>query len=169
MNSWFLLAVVLIPFLGGFGLLVHPARTRRGRDTYVFWLCLANSLLVGALLIFRPASVTLLSFGGQISLTLHLDGLSFVFAAILAILWPITNLYAFEYMSHLEGENRFFAFFTMTYGVVLGIAFAANTFTLYPVSYTHLDVYKRQLLLPAGVRHHPEPFPGRGGAQTALF
>ena len=86
--------------------------------------CYANSLLVGALLIFRPSPVTLLSFGGQISLTLHLDGLSFVFAAILAILWPITNLYAFEYMSHLEGENRFFAFFTMTYGVVLGIAFA---------------------------------------------
>ena len=131
MNSWFLLAAVLSPFLGGFGLLVHPARTRRGRDTYVFWLCLANSLLVGALLIFRPGPVTLLSFGGQISLTLHLDGLSFVFAAILAILWPITNLYAFEYMIHLEGENRFFAFFTMTYGVVLGIAFAANTFTLY--------------------------------------
>ena len=103
MNSWFLLAAILIPFLGGFGLLVHPARTRRGRDTYVFWLCLANSLLVGALLIFRPGPVTLLSFGGQISLTLHLDGLSFVFAAILAILWPITNLYAFEYMIHLEG------------------------------------------------------------------
>ena len=131
MSSWFLLLAILLPFLGGFGLLVRPARTRRGRDSYVFWLCLANSLLVGALLVFRPEPLTLFSFGRHMSLALHLDGLSFVFAAILAVLWPITNLYAFEYMSHMEGENRFFAFFTMTYGVVLGISFAANTFTLY--------------------------------------
>lgn len=100
-------------------------------------VCSAVSLFVLILLVIiknRSLSVDypLFSiFGDNFSLVLRVDGLSAVFAAIVAVLWPITDLYAFEYMQHEEGQNRFFAFFTMTYGVVLGIAFAANLFTMY--------------------------------------
>lgn len=131
MNSVFLAVAVLLPLLGGLVMLFRPFASRKARNHYVFWLCLANSLLVLAAVFARPLPFTLLSLGSRLSLTLHIDSLSLVFAVIVAILWPITNLYAFEYMSHGEGENRFFSFFTMTYGVVVGIAFAANTFTLY--------------------------------------
>jgi multicomponent Na+:H+ antiporter subunit D len=92
---------------------------------------LVTSLLVLVILFTRPAAVTVLTLNDALNLTFHLDNLSMVFAAILAVLWPIADLYSFEYMSHEHGENRFFGFFTMTYGVVLGIAFAANAFTLY--------------------------------------
>ncbi|MEG2037989.1 MAG: proton-conducting transporter membrane subunit, partial [Ruthenibacterium sp.] len=47
------------------------------------------------------------------------------------LLWPVTALYSFEYMRHEGSENRFFSFFTISFGVVLGVAFAENFMTLY--------------------------------------
>lgn len=61
----------------------------------------------------------------------RLDGLGKVFAGLIAFLWPFATLYAFEYMRHGERENTFFAYYTMTYGVTAGIAFAGNMVTLY--------------------------------------
>ncbi len=54
-----------------------------------------------------------------------------VFTAIVAFLWPLAALYGFEYMEHEGGENHFFALYTVTYGVTLGISTAANILTLY--------------------------------------
>ena len=132
-----LLAQILIPFLGGLMMLIRPIADTHRRNTYVMVLCSLISVAALAALVYRftggsAARYMLFEiFGEDFSLALHLDGLSAVFVAIVAILWPITNLYAFEYMQHEHAQNRFFAFFTMTYGVVLGIATAANLFTLY--------------------------------------
>ena len=132
-----LLALILIPFLGGLLMLIRPITDTHRRNTYVMVLCSLISVAALASLVYRFAGGTAARyvlfeiFGDDFSLALHLDGLSAVFVAIVAILWPITNLYAFEYMQHEHAQNRFFAFFTMTYGVVLGIATAANLFTLY--------------------------------------
>jgi multicomponent Na+:H+ antiporter subunit D len=72
-----------------------------------------------------------LDMAHDLSLYFHIDGLSKVFAGILAGLWPLATLYAFEYMRHEERNNLFFSFYTMTYGVCIGIAFAGNLMTLY--------------------------------------
>lgn len=130
-NIWFLIAI-LIPIFSGALLLVKRDTPRAVREIFVLFLGILTSVIVLCLLAFRPAEpLTLLRLSDSLSLTFQVDNLSMVFAAILAVLWPIADLYSFEYMSHEHGENRFFGFFTMTYGVVLGIAFAANAFTLY--------------------------------------
>ena len=46
-------------------------------------------------------------------------------------MWPLATLYAFEYMTKEEHEKVFFLFYTMTYGVTLGISMAANLLTMY--------------------------------------
>jgi len=79
----------------------------------------------------QGGQVELLSIHPALTLAFRLDELSGAFLRILAVLWPIALLYSFEYMSHEHNEKWFFAFFTMTYGVVLAIAAAANLFTLY--------------------------------------
>jgi len=48
-----------------------------------------------------------------------------------AFLWPLATLYSFEYMKHEERKDTFFAFYVMTYGITMGIAFAGNLTTLY--------------------------------------
>lgn len=131
MSPIMLLLPVLLPILGGAAMFVLPAQNTKQREVYVQLFSCATSILVAVLLWNRPSGTAVVLDMGNVQLALRLDSLSVVFAAILAVLWPLAVLYSFEYMRHEHGENRFFAFFTMTYGVVLGIAFAANAFTLY--------------------------------------
>ena len=132
-----LLLLILVPFLGGLGMLIRPIEDTHRRNVYVLCLCSAVSAAAVAMLLIcliaKPDTHVVFAriFGENFSLILHVDALSAVFTAIVAVLWPITDLYAFEYMQHDRAQNRFFAFFTMTYGVVIGIATAANLFTLY--------------------------------------
>ena len=67
----------------------------------------------------------------NMTIAFKIDSLSIVFLIMIACLWPLTTFYAFEYMSHEGNENKFFTFFTMTYGVVIGLACSANLVTFY--------------------------------------
>lgn len=129
-NLTYLIAIFL-PIVTGAVFLVKRRVTRRVREAILLISALVTSVLVLAMLVYRPEPLTILTLNDSLNLTFRIDNLSMVFAVILAVLWPIADLYSFEYMSHEHGECRFFGFFTMTEGVVLGIAFAANAFTLY--------------------------------------
>lgn len=127
-----ILIPILLPIIGGILLSVFRFQNRRARMWYLESLVLVNSLLVFWLLFHRPSdSFTLLKFTGSLSVTFRIDGLSCVFGGLIAFLWPLATLYAFEYMKTEHRENLFFSFYTMTYGVTLGIAFADNLITLY--------------------------------------
>lgn len=132
MSLIWILIDILLPIFFGAVLLAKPQNDRKKRECYVMAVSLLTSLLTVALLITAPeGTLELFSILPDLTLAFRIDGLSRVFLMILAVLWPIAILYSFEYMSHEHNESRFFAFFTMTFGVVLGIAMAANTFTLY--------------------------------------
>ena len=133
-----LMLLIFVPLLFGFAMLVRPIENTHTRNTAVLAVCGAVSVGVVALLVIQAIRggagadfVLCRIFGSEFSLAFRTDGLGAVFLCIVAVLWPITDLYAFEYMQHDSAQNRFFAFFTMTYGVVIGIASAANLFTLY--------------------------------------
>lgn len=86
----------------------------------------------------KADAFTLFHFSDKLSLELRMDGLSKVFGTMVSVLWILTTIYGFEYMTHEGHEDRFFAFFTMTFGVVLGIAFSGNFLTMY-LFYEFLD------------------------------
>ncbi|MGM9536801.1 MAG: complex I subunit 5 family protein [Candidatus Onthomonas sp.] len=132
MSQHWILAAILLPLLAGALLLLRPVDNRKTRSLLVMAVSLLTSLLLGGLLLSRPeGTLTLGAIHPALTFAFRVDSLSLVFLAILAVLWPIAVLYSFEYMSHEHEENRFFGFFTMTYGVVVAIATAANLFTLY--------------------------------------
>lgn len=97
-----LLLAVLLPLAGGAALFVRPAKSRAARNAWVLSVCALTSLLVLALLAMRAGSgqapvLTLLPLAGDtLALALHMDGLSAVFAALVALLWPLADVYAFE-------------------------------------------------------------------------
>ncbi len=133
MNSVVLLIAVLIPFLGGFALFGGKEWSYKKLQIVSEVLVLLTSILVW-LTIFMPPYGEFLFFQltGNLRIVLKLDGLGRIFAGLVAFLWPFANLYAFEYMSHDEKRRHtFFGFYTMTYGVTLGIAFAGNILTMY--------------------------------------
>lgn len=63
----------------------------------------------------------------------RIDTLGIMFALVAASLWPVTTLYAIGYMrGHGEShQTRFFSYFAISIAAVMGVAFAANLFTLF--------------------------------------
>ncbi len=127
-----ILAVILIPIITGILVPLIPFKQRKHMEVFLELMVILNSLLVWYLILHRPTSVfTLANFTGNLSISFGVDGMSMVFAGLVSALWPFATLYAFEYMTKEEHEKIFFLFYTMTYGVTLGISLAANLLTMY--------------------------------------
>ncbi|MCM1143964.1 MAG: proton-conducting membrane transporter [Blautia sp.] len=132
MNAYYMVIAVLLPMLGGVLIPLLPFRKRNQMAIYIELIVVATSALTFFLICNRPADAfVLFRFTGQLSISLKLDGAGSVFATILAFLWPFATLYSFEYMKHEEREKIFFMFYTVTYGVTLGIAMAEDIVTMY--------------------------------------
>lgn len=133
MSAVILLIAVLIPFVGGFVLFGAKEWEYKKLQMVSELLVIATSLLVGLIILKKPEEEFLFfQLTGNLRMVLKLDGLGSIFAGLVAFLWPFANLYAFEYMSHEEKRRHtFFGFYTMTYGVTLGIAFSGNILTMY--------------------------------------
>ena len=127
-----ILAVILLPIITGVLLPVLPFQSKKQRDLFNEIIVVINTIMVWYLILNRPADpFTVVNYTGDLSITFKIDGLGMVFGGLVATLWPLATLYAFEYMTKEERESVFFMFYTMTYGVTLGIAFAGNLLTMY--------------------------------------
>ncbi len=132
MKDIMMLVVILLPIITGILVPLLPFKQRKHMEIFLEGLVVLNSLLVWRLLTGnQEEAFTLAKFTGNLTITFKIDGLSMVFAGLVSALWPFATLYAFEYMTKEDHEKTFFAFYTMTYGVTLGIAMAGNMLTLY--------------------------------------
>lgn len=132
MPVWMLCLPVLFPILAGAVMLARPIEDRKKRQIYVAGAVIVNAVLALTVLIWTPDGVlTLLRFSDTMQIALQIDGAGRVFGILVSLLWPLTTFYSFEYMKHEGRENKFFGFFTMTFGVIEGVAFADNFLTLY--------------------------------------
>ncbi len=127
-----ILSVILLPVAAGALVLLVPFKKRSQMEIFLESMVILNSILVWQLLLHRPENIfTLANFTGNLSISFEVDGMGMVFGGLVSALWPFATLYAFEYMEKEEHEKVFFLFYTITYGVTLGISFAANLLTMY--------------------------------------
>ena len=114
----------LLPFL--------RIKSRNARMVYAMLSCCAVSgLLMYLILTERGESAAeLIRFSDAFRFVLRLDGAGKVYLAVAAVLWPLSVLYAVEYMRHEEREGNFFAWFIVTYGAAILLGCADNLFTL---------------------------------------
>lgn len=132
MSAFYLFLVILIPWIGGALTKLIRWKKRTHMLVFIEGFVTATSILVWLLLFHRPEEAfTLVNFTGNLAITFRLDGLGCVFAGLVSFLWPLAVLYSFEYMTKEEHERVFFMFYTITYGVTLGIALADNFLTMY--------------------------------------
>lgn len=142
-----LLLPVLLPILGGALLAVLPLEGRKSRSIYVEAITIVTSVVLFALVLGGGQYICTPMYMTQtLAMKFRMDGLSRVFSALIAFLWPLATLYGFSYMEHENHEKRFFVFYLMSYGVTAGIATAANLFTLY-VCYELLTLVTLPLVL----------------------
>jgi len=132
MSKIMLMAVILIPIFIGVLVFVIPFKKRRYMEIFLEAGVILNTLLVWSLLYHRPTdSFVLAKFTGNLAIAFRVDGMGMVFAGLVSFLWPLATLFAFEYMTKEKHEKVFFLFYTITYGVTLGIALADNILTMY--------------------------------------
>lgn len=174
MSPLFLLMPIILPILGGFGIFFLGFEEEKKRNIYAETIVVLTSVLVLiALFTVRHDPVQVYSFTNGFSVDFHLDGAGMLFAGMVAIMWPLVMLYAFDYVRGTDRQNLFFSFFVMTYGVTLGVCFASNLTTLY-VFYEILTLVTLPLVSYYG--DHESLYAGRkyaaytiGGASLAFF
>ncbi len=139
MNGILLAVPALLPIVGGTAILAsgygaEDDSTYRHLEIVVEGLVLLNSLLVALLIAGRSGmdnGLVLFKLYGNLTVRFKLDRMGSVFAGLVAFLWPLATLYSFEYMRHEKRRASFFAYYLMTYGVTIGIAFSGNLVTMY--------------------------------------
>ena len=132
MNGILLCLPVFLPIVAGLAAYFIPFRTDRARCTLYAVIIGATTVLAWlAILQCDGSAFTFLRFTDSLHFTLRMDGAAKLFAGLSASLWPFTMVYAWDYMKHEGHKPMFWAFFTASFGVTLGIAFAANMMTMY--------------------------------------
>ena len=133
--NYLMMIAIAFPIIWGacLPLLHYKEADRSSRNKYALTGTLITSALV-LLNVFTFKSNTgfqLIQLTDKMSIVFDVDALSCVFLCLIAILWPLAVLYAGEYMHHEGKENKFFSFYLMTYGIVIGLACSANLITFY--------------------------------------
>lgn len=127
-----LLVSVLFPIIMGFVLLLSGTANRRLRELWVVGTAVITAALaIGGVAASFDETTAFIRFTDTMSFAFRADGLGSVFAVMVSVLWVIASVYALEYMKHEGAETRFFGFFLISFGVTLGVAFAANLITMY--------------------------------------
>ena len=130
--SILLLVPIILPIVAGIYILKRNFEERADREKFVSTAVIINAVLVILLsLILRDQQLTLLPIIPNNPIALKIDNLGAMFASMVGLLWILCIYYSFEYMKHEGDENRFFGFYVMTFGVMMGITFSANLVTLY--------------------------------------
>ena len=124
-----LLLPILVPLVGG--IFVFRQKNERFRDRLALTVILAAAALALVVCLLPEQRLVLLTIQGPLQLTLRTDGLARFFMLLCACIWVPVLLFAFPYVRHAGGERQFLGFYTMTLGVLMGLAMAANFVTMY--------------------------------------
>ena len=130
--SIIMLAAIFFPILLGVIVLAVPKFPSRN---HLLAVTGAGLVITGflAFLALRSggAEVSLLSLGDKLEIYFCPDNLGRMFTVIAAVMWILAGAYSVEYMKHEREEKRYFGFYLMTFGALLGLDFAGNLVTYY--------------------------------------
>lgn len=129
MLNCIVLLPILLPVVGGLVIFrLHDAKTRKIGVS----LTVLSTLAAAVGICFLPdLSLRMWDLGGSIAIYLRLDAMGRLFLCLVSGIWTLVAFFAYEYMSHEGKEERFFAFYTMTLGALMGIGLSGNLLTLY--------------------------------------
>ena len=121
---------VLFPIVAGFALFFRPIF--EDRHIYVGVMTFATSIITFCAAFMTSGElITLWRITSNLSIAFRFDYPAKAFSCLVAFIWPLVTLYAFEYLRRRPPVDRFYAFFLSTFGILIGVACAGNLLTLY--------------------------------------
>ena len=130
--SVLLLLPVLFPVVIGLLLLILPALDKRAPRTALTVLALVGTVALLIPVLLRDGlTLTLFTLSDSLPVFLHADTLGKVFACVMAFVWAVAGLYSFHYMAHEGKEQRYYALYLISLGVLMGLCFSGSIITFY--------------------------------------
>ena len=131
---WLALAV---PVAGALGIALAGRVSANLREAVTLATALTLAVLVWGLLPDvmqgdRPAA-TLTEVVPGVAIAFEVEPLGMLFAALASLLWIVNSIYSIGYMrgNNEQNQTRFYVCFAISLAAAMGIAFAANLFTLF--------------------------------------
>ncbi len=140
-------------------------------------IAVATLLLLGglsvAMAIKEGKELQLFALVDNVPISFRVDRISVLFAVVTGIIWILIGIYSFKYMSEEVNEKRFYAFYVLAYGVLVGLDFSANLITFY-MFYELMSLCTMPLVFHSGTKEsimaaYKYLFYSLTGAYMALF
>ena len=127
----YLLLPVLLPILSGVGVgFLKRSRECKARASVIAAAACAGIALLG-LLFGEGTRLTVWRITDAIQVSFALDGVSRFYVAFVSVVWAGVALYAEEYLERDENAPRFWRYFLISYGALMGLSMSENLITLY--------------------------------------
>lgn len=123
-----LLVPIILPIITG--LLINKIDNKHVHRL-VSTLTIVNLVILLGIISLAESSLEILRISSFLTIKLNIDNVSKVFTILASVIWILSTFYSFEYMKHENNEERYFKYFLMTLGIIIGIGFSGNMFTFY--------------------------------------
>lgn len=123
---------VFVPVVTGLIILFgRPFQNRRLLLCVTAAGLLITAGLAGYVLFLGDVQYTLFDLTDTLSVYFKVDTVGRLFVCVVTLIWFCSGLYAFEYMKHEENNKRYFGFYLVVYGILIGLDFSGNLITFY--------------------------------------
>ena len=131
-NTFSLLLPVFFPMLCGLLVGLLPALKEEGRRRiFVLASLIITLVLTVSRLLLKNAGLSLCTLAPKMEIAFRVDAVTRFFAGLISFMWLMSGIFSFEYMKHEKNHNRYYCFFLLGEGAMLGVAFASNYVTMY--------------------------------------
>lgn len=151
-QSYLLLVPVFLPILAGAVLCLMPEiRQRKWLLLYTgIALCMTGIFAV-YILCSKEMAVTPFYLTKNLPVLFRTDSVAKLFAGLVTVVWILAGFFSFDYMKHETKEKRYFGFYLITFGVLLGLDFSGNLITMY-LFYEFMTLASLPLVLHTGTK-----------------
>lgn len=127
----YIVICTILPIAFGAVLPALKIKKRNFKLSLIFLVLAAEAALCAVSAASENVFFEILKIGEKLSLAMMTDDVSRLFICVISFGWLLAGVFSFVYMKHEEHEDRFFAFYLIAEGAMLGLSFSANLITMY--------------------------------------
>lgn len=130
---YYIILSILFPILAGIFLLTKKEMKNRKNllITTSAFLIVTAVLVTVTLCTSKNGILTLFNLTERLPIIFKIDEISVFFSVMAVVIFLCAGFFSFEYMKHEEKEKRYYGFYLIVLGVLLGLCFAGNLITFY--------------------------------------
>ncbi|MBE6759708.1 MAG: proton-conducting membrane transporter [Ruminococcaceae bacterium] len=126
-----MIAAIVLPMILGAALPFVKIKNRNALHGLVIGTTALEAVLGLAVILSEEKLLELWRITDTLTVSLRADGMAKLFTVLFTFGWLLVSVFAFEYMKHEHNEDRFYAFFLLSEGALVGLSLSANMAAMY--------------------------------------